>query len=138
LGEVCLKNRKPEKTVQAFKNAKTIDPGKSEAFLRLGNILNVMGENDEAAENFEKAFLMDKASPSAFRRLTMIKTVELSSEIAKEAKNRLESGLESKGDQAHIHYGFAYIHEKLGNKKKTFKKKAPHRGRGFLSKMPRK
>lgn len=120
LGEVCLKNRKPEKAVQAFRNAKTVQPENSEAYLRLGNILNVTGDNDEAAENFEKAFLMDRASPSAFRRLTMIKTPGLDTEIAKEAKKRLEGGLEKKGDQAHIHYGFAYIYEKLGDKKMFF------------------
>lgn len=120
LGEVCLKNRKPEKAVQAFRNAKTVQPKNSEAYLRLGNLLNVTGDNDEAAENFEKAFLMDQASPSAFRRLTMIKKVELDSEIAREAKKRLEGGLEDKANQAHIHYGFAYIYEKQDDKKMFF------------------
>ncbi len=120
LGEVCLKNRKSEKAVQAYRNAKTVQPGTSEAYLRLGNILNINGDNDEAAENFEKAFLMDRSSPSAFRRLSTIKTVELESEIAKMAKDRLADGLEDKSGQAHIHYGFAYIYEKLGDKKMFF------------------
>lgn len=120
LGEVCLKSRKSEKAVQAYRNAITVQPGNSEAYLRLGNILNVNGDNDEAAENYEKAFLMDRASPSAFRRLSTLQKIDLDSEIARQAKARLEDGLEETSGKAHIHYGFAYIYEKQGDNEKFF------------------
>ncbi len=121
LGEVCLKMRKHEKGLQAFKNAAQVNPNGSDPYLKLGTAYSNQGEKDLARRNLEKAFLTDRNSPSAFRLLATLGEVDLESDVARAAKTRLEDGQEDPLGQAHIHYGFAYIFEKLGRSEDFFK-----------------
>ena len=118
LGYACNRLRKPEKALQAFRNAIKLEPGKSLGYLNLGSALLVTGEKDEAIKALKKAFLIDHESPQALRLVSSTVAIPPDGPLVREAIKRLETPGVSAFVKANLNYGIAYAHEKAGEDKK--------------------
>ncbi|MCH8348572.1 MAG: sulfotransferase, partial [Proteobacteria bacterium] len=126
LGYACNRLRKPEKALQAFRNAVKLEPGKSPGYLYLGSTLLVTGKKDEAIETLKKAFLLDHESPQALRLVSSTVAIPPDDPLVREAMKWLEKSGLSAFEKADLNYGIAYVYEKAGEDKKfiTYLKRA--------------
>ena len=109
---------RPDDALESYRRAVRIDPSHADAHVRLGLLLQTLGEHRAAAAHYEAALTVAPYHATAAYRLGRVR-IRLRDPAG--AVAALEQAIEADPDLADAHYEVAQLHEKAGRPREALR-----------------